>query len=353
MADCDLTLTLADRLRSATSHGVALRPVGGDTKRFYGRLVDADVFELRGHSGIVNYDPAELVLTARCGTTLAEIEALLASNGQRLAFDPPQYGAGSTIGGAIAAGLAGPGRARFGSARDYVLGVRLLAGDGRVLRFGGEVMKNVAGYDVSRLLAGSLGILGILLEVSIKVLPRAQSELTLAFDHDQATALETLTQWSGTALPVSAGTWVDGCSYVRFEGSEATLAAVARRLGGEPVEPAASFWTSLRDQTHAYFDRAARLWRLQLPLGVAPLPMTGATLIEWQGMQRWCYEEDGVDPHAVAAMAGGSASLFRGAIESEEVFAPLAPQIRELHRSLKQVFDPAGILNPGRMYAGL
>jgi glycolate oxidase FAD binding subunit len=353
MADCDLTLTLADRLRTATLHGMALRLVGGDTKRFYGRPVHAEGLELHGHRGIVNYDPAELVLTARCGTMLAEIEALLASNGQRLAFDPPQYGAGATIGGAIAAGLAGPGRARFGSARDYVLGVRMLAGDGRVLRFGGEVMKNVAGYDVSRLLAGSLGILGVLLEVSIKVLPRAPSELTLAFDHDQSAALETLTQWSGTALPVSAGAWADGRLYARFEGSEATLDAVARRLGGEPVEPAAAFWTGLRDQTPAFFSGSARLWRMQLPLGVAPLPLSGATLIEWQGMQRWCYEEDGIDPHAVAATAGGSASLFRGAIGSEEVFAPLAPPVLELHRSLKQVFDPAGILNPGRMYAGL
>ncbi|HEX9772173.1 MAG TPA: glycolate oxidase subunit GlcE [Steroidobacteraceae bacterium] len=352
MADCDLTLTLADRVRIATSQGAALRLVGSDTKRFYGRPVDADVLELRGHTGIVNYDPAELVLTARCGTMLAEIEALLASNGQRLAFDPPQYGAAGTIGGAIAAGLAGPGRVRFGSARDYVLGVRMLAGDGRVLRFGGEVMKNVAGYDVSRLLAGSLGILGVLLEISIKVLPRAPTELTLAFDRDQSAALQTLTQWSGTALPVSAGAWVDGRLHVRFEGSEATLASVANRLGGERVEPAPAFWTGLRDQTHAFFARTGRLWRLQLPLGVAPLPV-GMTLVEWQGMQRWCYEEDGIDLHAVAAAAGGSASLFRGAVGSEEVFAPLAPPVLELHRSLKQVFDPAGILNPGRMYAGL
>jgi glycolate oxidase FAD binding subunit len=353
MTDRDLTQLLADRVRTASAQRQPLRLVGGDTKRFYGRPVDADALELRGHAGVVNYDPAELVLTARCGTPLAGIDTLLATNGQRLAFDPPRYGAGATIGGAIAAGLAGPPRARAGSVRDYVLGARTLAGDGRLMRFGGEVMKNVAGYDVSRLLTGSLGILGVLLEVSIKVLPRARAELTLSLEADQATALNQLTRWSGSALPVSGGAWVDGRMFVRLEGTEATLAQAQRQLGGEPMPAAEEFWASLRDQTHPYFTGVGRLWRLQLPLGVEPLRWSGISLIEWQGMQRWCRVPDGVDLRALAASAGGSATLFRGARDGEEVFSPLTPPVMRLHRSLKQAFDPAGILNPGRMYAGL
>ena len=353
MTGRDLTSELTDRLRDAASRGAALRLAGGDTKRFYGRQVEAERLDLRDHAGVVNYDPAELVLTVRCGTRLADIEPLLAERGQRLAFDPPRHGAEATIGGAIAAGLAGPSRLRHGAVRDHVQGVRLLTGDGRALRFGGEVLKNVAGYDVARLMAGSLGILGVLLELSLRVLPRPPSECTLVFELDAAGAFDRLDGWSGLALPMIASTWVDGRLYARFEGTEATLAGVHRQLGGEALAEDVPFWTSVRDQTHPFFAAAARLWRLHIP-GGGPLLLTGgAALIEWQGAQWWIRDQEGTDLRALAAAAGGSATLFRGATREEEVFAPLAPAVRRLHHSLKKVFDPAGILNPGRMYAGL
>jgi glycolate oxidase FAD binding subunit len=353
MTDRDLSSAIAERLREAAVRRAPLRVAGGDTKRFYGRTTTGEILDVRDHAGVVNHDPAELVLTARGGTTLAEIGALLAAHGQRLPFDPPRHGAGATIGGAIAAGLTGPSRARHGAVRDHVQGVRLVTGDGRVLRFGGEVLKNVAGYDVSRLMVGSLGILGVLLELSLRVLPRPAAELTLVYEVDFADALEHLGRWAGTSLPLCASTWVDGRLFARFEGTEATLRAVYRRLGGEPLDEAISFWNSVRDQTHPFFAVTGRLWRLHVPAG-ARLPLDeDAALVEWQGAQRWYHDRPGTDFGAVAAAADGSATLFRGATAGEEVFASLSAPVLNLHRSLKQVFDPAGILNPGRMYGGL
>jgi glycolate oxidase FAD binding subunit len=353
MAGSDLSSAIADRLREASARRTPLRLAGGDTKRFYGRAVVGESVDLRGHAGVVNYDPAELVLTARCGTTLLEIDQLLAAQGQRFAFDPPRHSRGATIGGAIAAGLAGPPRPRHGAVRDHVQGVRIVTGDGRALRFGGEVLKNVAGYDVSRLMAGSLGILGVLLELSLRVLPRPAAELTLVFELDVAAALERLGTWASSSLPLCSSTWVAGRLYTRFEGTEATLQAVQQRLGGEPLGEAGSFWNSVRDQTHPFFASTGRLWRLHLPAGTR-LPLAeDDVLMEWHGAQLWYHEREKADFDAAAVAAGGSATLFRGAVDDEEVFTPLASPVLRLHRSLKQVFDPAGILNPGRMYGGL
>jgi glycolate oxidase FAD binding subunit len=353
MSGHDLAPAITDRLREASARGTPLRLAGGDTKRFYGRPVGGNTLALRDHAGVVNYDPTELVLTARCGTRLSDIDTLLAMHGQRLAFDPPRHGADATIGGAIAAGLAGPSRPRHGAVRDHVLGVRVLTGDGRALRFGGEVMKNVAGYDVARLMTGSLGILGVLLELSLRVLPRPPAELTLVFEVDAEAALGWLDDAAHTSLPIIASTWVAGRLYARCEGTDATLAAAHRQLGGEPLVDGAAFWASVRDHTHPFFAGARRLWRLHLPRGVG-LPFAGAeALIEWQGAQCWYHDRQDADPRAVAAAAGGSATLFRGATAEEEVFAPLAPAVLRLHRVLKQIFDPASIVNRGRMYAGL
>ena len=353
MTDRDLTSAIIDRLRDASARRTAIRLAGGDTKRFYGRAVPGEMLELREHAGVVNYDPAELVLTARCGTTLAEIDELLAAHGQRLAFGPPRHGPGATLGGAVAAGLAGPRRPRHGAVRDHVQGVRVVTGDGRALRFGGEVLKNVAGYDVSRLMVGSLGILGVLLDISLRVLPRPAAELTLVFEVDLATALDRLGSWASSSLPLCASSWVAGRLCARFEGTEATLTAVWRRLGGEPLSEADTFWQSVRDHTHPFFAGTARLWRLHFPAGAHPPLGEDHVLVEWHGTQLWYRDREKADLHAVTAASGGSATLFRGAEADEEVFAPLAPPVLRLHRSLKQVFDPAGILNPGRMYAGL
>jgi glycolate oxidase FAD binding subunit len=248
---------------------------------------------------------------------------------------------------------AGPARAWSGPLRDYVLGARLLAGDGRVLRFGGEVMKNVAGFDVSRLFAGSFGVLGVLLDVSLKVLPAQPGVRTLALDLDEARALERLAEFGRGALPLSAGSWVEGRLYLRFDGSDATLDAIEQRVGGEVIAESSALWTSLREQTHPFFAGGQALWRCTVPAQATPLPLGEAALIEWNGLQRWYRCEPGAPVFDVATAVGGHATLFRHAPAGAEVFAPLAAPLIRLHRELKRVFDPAGVLTPGRMYAGL
>ena len=229
----------------------------------------------------------------------------------------------------------------------------MLTGDGRVLRFGGEVMKNVAGYDVARLMAGSLGILGVLLDVSLKVLPRPAAERTLALEVDQAGALDRFAALGRTALPLSAGSWVDGRLYLRFEGCDATLESVERRVGGEAVPDADAFWTSLREQTHPFFAGTLPLWRCTVPALAPPLPLDGGPLMEWNGLQRWYRCTPDTQVFAAASAAGGHATLFRHRPDDADAFAPLATPVMRLHRDLKRVFDPAGILNPGRLYADL
>lgn len=349
----DHTSALVDQVREASARRTALRIVGGDTKRFYGRAIEGLALETSAHRGILRHDPAELVLTARAGTPLAEIEATLAGKGQRLPFEPPHFGPGATLGGTVACGLSGPTRAWSGPLRDFVLGVRVLTGDGRVLRFGGEVMKNVAGYDVARLMAGSLGILGVLLDVSLKVLPSPPGERTLALEIDETAALARLAELARSALPLAAGSWVDGRAYLRFEGSEATLDDVQRRLGGEIVTESRTFWEGLREQSHPFFAGDAPLWRCTVPPLAPRLSLAGTPLIEWNGQQRWYRCPPGVTVFEAAAAVGGHATVFRSPPTEGEVFTPLPAALLRVHRALKREFDPAGILNPGRMYADL
>jgi glycolate oxidase FAD binding subunit len=360
----DLSAALAERVRAASASGTPLRIVGGDTKRFYGRAITGEPLAVGGHHGVLRYDPAELVITARAGTRLAEIEALLARHGQRLPFEPPAFGAAATIGGTVAAGLAGPARAARGPVRDYVLGVTLLTGDGRILRFGGEVMKNVAGYDVSRLVAGSLGILGVLLEISLKVLPVPAGSLTVRRDAGAAAASELLAGATQHGLPVSASFWCDGELHVRLDGSAAGLAAIAPDFGGASVatDVAAAFWEQVREQQHPFFRASGPLWRLSVPVTAtaAVMRQQSDAAFEWNGGQVWITGAERPAIEALARANGGDATLFRpstGLVEppgtTPEVFAPLPPALFELHRTVKRVFDPAGILNPGRMYAGL
>jgi glycolate oxidase FAD binding subunit len=349
--DRDGTTELVDQVRAAAATASPLRIVGGDSKRFYGRSIDGDTLDTRVRAGILRHDPAELVLTARGGTPLTTVEAVLASAGQRLSFEPPHFGPQATLGGTVACGLAGPARAWQGPLRDFVLGARVLTGDGRVLRFGGEVMKNVAGYDVARLMAGALGTLGVLLDVSLKVLPRPFAERTLAQEADEVQALERLAALSRGALPLSAGAWADGRLYLRFEGSAATLDAVAGRVGGEALPEAHAFWTSLREQTHPYFAGTQPLWRCIVP-PLAPQPaLPGPPLIEWNGLQRWYRCPPGTAVFEAAAASGGHATLFRHGSADDGVFAPLTAPLLRVHQALKREFDPAGILNRGRMYA--
>jgi len=270
-----------------------------------------------------------------------------------LAFEAPRFSPQATLGGCIAAGLSGPRRAAAGAARDFVLGARLLDGAGRDLSFGGQVMKNVAGYDVSRLLAGSLGTLGVILEVSLKVLPRPPAERTLRLDLDAAAALETVNRWAGQPLPVSATAWCGGVLSVRLSGADTAVRAAAARIGGEALEPAraAAFWEGVREHTDPFFGDATPLWRLSLP-STAPDPaLPGRQLAEWGGALRWwTTAAPAADVRAAAEKAGGSATLFRGGDRAGGVFHPLSPALAKLHRGLKAAFDPAGILSPGRMY---
>jgi glycolate oxidase FAD binding subunit len=352
--DADRTNELADRVRAASAGRTPLRIVGGDTKPGDGRPVNAEPIAVAGHAGIVHYDPAELVITARGGTPLLEINAVLAASGQHLPFEPPAFGAQATLGGAIAAGLAGPSRATHGPVRDFVLGTRVLSGDGRVLRFGGKVMKNVAGYDVSRLMAGSLGILGILLDVSLKVLPQASAHRTLAWELDAAETLQRMAATANSNLPVSASCWIDGRWYLRLAASPQTLDTAIGRLGGEIVADGDGVWDGVREQTLPAFARSESLWRVSVPAQCGPLSdLPAPCCIEWGGLQRWYA---GVEPARVrtaAAAASGFATWFRGAPPDQEVFTTLSPAVLSLHRALKQVFDPTGVLNPGRMYRDL
>jgi glycolate dehydrogenase FAD-binding subunit len=350
----DATAELAARVQTAAAARTALQLCGSGSKAFYGRPVLGEPLALQEHSGVIDYDPQELVLTARAGTALAQIEACLAERGQHLPFEPPHFGPAATLGGMVASGLAGPARATAGPVRDFVLGVGILTGAGQVLRFGGRVMKNVAGYDVTRLMVGALGTLGVLLEVSLKVLPRAPGQLTLTFASSAMQAIARMNEWAVTALPVSATCWVDGRLYVRLEGSAAALAEARRRTGGEELHAAEAFWTSIKEHTHPYFHNATTLWRLSVPSASPVFDVPGRTLMEWAGAQRWLVPDDvQADLHARTACAAGFATRFRAAEPSAAVFAALPAALMRIHRELKKTFDPHAILNPGRLYADL
>jgi glycolate oxidase FAD binding subunit len=311
-----------------------------------------------GYRGIIAYDPTELVITARCGTPLREIEAALAENNQMLAFEPPHFGAGATLGGMVASGLSGPRRQAVGAVRDFVLGAVLMDGKGEVLHFGGQVMKNVAGYDVSRLLTGSLGTLGLILEVSLKVLPKPFAETTVRLAMDQTQALQSVNAWGGQPLPISASAWHGGFLLVRLSGAQAAVKAAQQKIGGEIVPQADALWMSLREQTNIFFtpsaDDASALWRFSLPSVAPAIDLAGDQLIEWGGAQRWLQSDaDAATMRTVATRLGGHATLYRGGDKRVGVFHPLAPAVSKIHRNLKNAFDPAGIFNPGRMYNDL
>jgi glycolate oxidase FAD binding subunit len=345
-----------DQIIAASAGKVPLRIRGGGSKDWYGQSLQGELFDTRDYRGVVAYDPTELVITARCGTPLSEIEAALAERKQMLAFEPPHFNAAATIGGMLAVGLSGPRRQAVGAVRDFVLGVVLMCGRGEVLRFGGQVMKNVAGYDVSRLLAGSLGTLGLILEVSLKVLPKPFAESSLRFAMDQTRAIRCLNTWGGQPLPISASAWQDGVLTVRLSGAEAAVRAARERMGGENVHDAETYWSALREQDCDFFqpigDGKNSVWRLSVPSMTSPMELSGAQLIEWGGAQRWLKTAESASAIRVAAEeAGGHACLFRGGEKTDGVFHPLPPTVARIHRNLKDSFDPSGIFNPGRMYA--
>ncbi|PKO91226.1 MAG: glycolate oxidase subunit GlcE [Betaproteobacteria bacterium HGW-Betaproteobacteria-10] len=369
---------LVSAIKAAHASQTQLRIRGAGSKDFYGGLLLGDVLDVADYRGIVAYEPSELYITAKCGTPLAEIEAVLAEKGQMLAFEPPHFAAprtfpadmispgasakftAATVGGCVAAGLAGPRRQQAGAVRDFVLGIKLIDGRGQVLDFGGQVMKNVAGYDVSRLLVGSLGTLGVLAEVTLKVLPKPRLEQTLVFAMSEIEAIAKLNDWGGQPWPISASFWHDSQLWLRLSGAQAAVVSAAKaasgKLGGKAAVDAEKHWISVREQTHTAFVGQI-LWRLALPSTAKPPGLSGLRAMEWGGAERWYAGEPGELAEAVrgaAARAGGHATLYR-APESlrcrEGAFAPLSPALLALHRRLKKIFDPKGILNPGRLYA--
>jgi glycolate oxidase FAD binding subunit len=373
---------LIDRIQAARAARTTLDIQGGSTKSFYGERPRGEPLALAELRGITSYEPTELVVTARAGTPLEELEAALAEKGQCLPFEPPRFAPGGSVGGMVAAGITGPARAAAGTLRDYVLGVTLLNGRGELLTFGGQVMKNVAGYDVSRLMAGSWGVLGVLCEISLKVLGAYRATRTLEYDVDQREALATLARWNARPLPITASAWHEARLRVRLSGTPAAVESAAHKLGGRTLEAetAAGWWRSLRDLSHPFLSPSAaelaagdRLWRISVPATVPPLelpcetasepprspgaPTPGARtrpLIEWNGAQRWCRGTWAAEEiRAAAARAGGHATLVRAADKSGGAFTPVAAALMRIHRELKLAFDPDRVFNPGRLYADL
>jgi len=286
----------------------------------------------------------------RAGTRLAEVESRLAAERQMLPFEPPHFGEAATIGGAVAAGLSGPRRPYAGAVRDFVLGTRIVNGKGEDLSFGGRVIKNVAGYDISRLMAGSLGTLGVITEISFKVLPRPPEEATLAFEMDEDAATEQVNRWAGLPLPVSATAWEARRLLVRLSGAPTAVAAAKSKMGGESIE-AASYWNDLREQRLPFFSQDRPLWRISVPQSTEPLGLAQAQLIEWGGALRWVAgDAQPLGVRSTAERAGGHATLFRGGDRGVGVFHPLQAPLMKIHKRLKEAFDPAGIFNPNRMY---
>jgi glycolate oxidase FAD binding subunit len=354
---------LIDRVMLAQADRAPLDILGGGTKSFYGGMRKGEPLPMGELAGISSYEPTELVVTVRAGTPLAELEAALEERGQCLPFEPPRFAPGGTVGGMVSAGLAGPARATMGAVRDHVLGLTLLDGRGEVLTFGGQVAKNVAGYDVSRLIVGSLGILGVICEVSLKVLPISRATATLCFDWAESRALEQLRTWASQPLPVNASAWHEGRLHLRLAGAAAAVSAACGRLGGTAVAPEAArtWWLGVRDQAQDFFSLSASelaggqcLWRLSLPATASPVKLPGRQFIEWHGAQRWWRTAAAArEVREAAARAGGHATLIRGAGKTDAVFSPVSEALMRIHRELKRAFDPAGIFNPGRLYAEL
>ncbi len=356
-------LRLVEQVRDAAASRTLLDIQGGGTKAFYGGEPIGEPLDMKPLCGISSYEPSELVVTVRAGTLLAELEAALAEQGQCLPFEPPRFGPDGTVGGMVAAGLAGPARVSVGSVRDYVLGATLLNGRAEIVSFGGQVMKNVAGYDVSRVLAGSLGIFGPICEVSLKVLPVAPASATVRLELTAANALRKVNEWAGQPLPLNASAWWDGMLVLRLTGAAAAVQAAQAHIGGELIAPATAhpFWQGLRDHSDEFFVGAAKaveggasLWRLSVPATAPPLKLSGEQLLEWGGAQRWiCTSAPAATLRDTAAAVGGHAVLFRARDKAAGVFAPLKPPLDRIHRELKLAFDPQRIFNAGRLIAGL
>jgi len=345
----DFSENLQEQVRNAFETKTSLRISAGSSKDFYGNTVAGDELNVTQHRGIIDYHPSELVLTARCGTRLTEIEKLLNDNDQILAFDPPNHTGNATFGGTIAAGISGPRRAYCGSARDFVLGTRIVNGKGETLKFGGQVMKNVAGYDASRLMVGAQGTLGVLLDISVKVLPRQEKETTLALQLDETTAQQLIHKWINQGHPISASCHLKNTLTLRLSSTENNVSHASKIIGGEIQNN--EIWNDLKNQSHEFFNKK-NIWRLSLPPACPPIKSECEQLIEWSGAQRWIVSDE--ELYSIAKKCHGHATRYvlqnNGVIDR---FQPLEQPLFNLHKRIKHAFDPASILNPGRTYQNL
>ncbi|MDH5424778.1 MAG: glycolate oxidase subunit GlcE [Gammaproteobacteria bacterium] len=354
----DQTQALQEQITAAYANKTACRIEGGNSKHFIGNPSAGEQVSTKNHTGIISYDASELVLTARSGTTLKEISAALAVNNQSLPFEPPAFSEHATIGGTIACNLSGPARAYSGAARDFVLGTRIINGKGEVLQFGGQVMKNVAGYDASRLMAGAYGTLGLLLEVSLKILPKAQTEITIKSQQSADAAINIINQLAGKYLPISASCYFDEHLYIRLNSSqqncEAASQMICQQITAQPIESSAELWQQILEQQHVFFDTDQPVARISLPATSQHIAITGEQLIEWGGALRWLKTDQPIEQLRQTVQAlGGHVSAYKNYPADTEYFQPLASGISILHKGLKNAFDPAGILNPGRLYKEL
>ncbi len=349
----DDSARLLDEVQAALASQTPLKIRGGDSKAFLGRAANpqANEIDTRSHCGVVAYDPTELVITVRAGTTVSALNQILTEQGQVLACEPPVFDGKATVGGMVASGLAGPRRPWAGSVRDFVLGCRIITGHGKHLAFGGQVMKNVAGYDVSRLMAGSHGCLGLLTELSLKVLPRPRAAQSLTLSVDASSALNSLTQWRRAALPVTGACHADGVLHLRLEGGEGSVKAAVQTIGGDTLD--AGFWDLLREQQLPFFEDTLPLWRLSLPTNTPVQNLPGKALLDWGGAQRWLKSDAPAEEiRALAQSLGGHATCFTPS-GNVEPFQPLSAPMQRYQQQLKHALDPQGIFNPGRMYASL
>ena len=349
----DISAQLQNQVLQAIESHSTLTIKAGGTKDFYGRsIASTNELNLSQHRGIISYEPTELVITARAGTPLKVIQKVLAENRQMLAFEPPAFGNRATLGGTLACNLSGPRRAYAGAARDYVLGTKIINGKAEILSFGGVVMKNVAGYDVSRLMVGAMGTLAVILEASLKVVPQPETEITLVQNLNIAAALKQLHQWSALPLPISASCFYQNQLYIRLSGTEKSLGVAQQKIGGEILNSTNVFWSSIKEQTHPFFNNEQSLWRLSLASNTPPLALRGDTLHEWGGGLRWLKSsQPQIDVRESCALLKGHSTLFRTADSREKVFQSLPQHLLKLHINLKRSFDPHSLFNIGRMYA--
>lgn len=350
--DKDISHELIERVKQASTDGIALKIVGGGSKDFMGRQTEGEPVNLAEHSGIVSYEPIELVLTARAGTPLVDINSALAEHNQRLAFEPPLFDGQATLGGTLACHLSGPGRPWNGSIRDHVLGIRLINGRAEELRFGGQVMKNVAGYDVSRMQAGAMGTLGIISEISLKIMPQPVATITLKREMSAAHAIEEMNRLAGQSKPLTAACWFDNYLYLRLEGSRSAVDSTVSHWQGTTLEDDNNLWAQLREHQLDYFSGDAPLWRFSVNSNAQHFLPEEDWLLDWGGSQRWLRGDFVVDElQALAERAGGQVSRYRGGDRLQDVFHTQPPALRQLHQRLKHAFDPSGIFNPGRLYS--